>query len=34
VKEPFTMKDGLYDVPQRPGLGVTLDLDFIRRFVG
>jgi glucarate dehydratase len=25
VKEPFQMKDGFYDIPQAPGLGITLD---------
>ena len=24
VKEPFPMKDGFYDIPQKPGLGVEL----------
>jgi L-alanine-DL-glutamate epimerase-like enolase superfamily enzyme len=25
VTEPFTMRDGYYHLPRRPGLGVTLD---------
>lgn len=32
VKEPFTMKDGLYDIPERPGLGVTLDEDAVDKY--
>ncbi len=32
VKEPFTMKDGLYDIPQKPGLGVTLDEDAVDKY--
>jgi L-alanine-DL-glutamate epimerase-like enolase superfamily enzyme len=32
VKEPFTMKDGLYDIPERPGLGVTLDDDAVDKY--
>jgi L-alanine-DL-glutamate epimerase-like enolase superfamily enzyme len=32
VKEPFTMKDGFYDIPQQPGLGVTLDEDAVERY--
>lgn len=32
VKEPFTMKDGYYDIPLRPGLGVTLDDDAVEKY--
>jgi D-galactarolactone cycloisomerase len=32
TKERFVMKDGYLEIPDRPGLGVSLDLDFIRRF--
>jgi D-galactarolactone cycloisomerase len=31
TKEGFEMKDGYLDIPQRPGLGITLDMDFVRR---
>lgn len=33
TRERFVMKDGYLQIPDRPGLGVALDLDFIRRFV-
>jgi galactonate dehydratase len=29
LKEPFVVKDGYIDVPQRPGLGVELDEEFL-----
>ncbi len=29
--EQFTMREGYLEIPDRPGLGVTLDLDFLRR---
>jgi D-galactarolactone cycloisomerase len=32
--EQFAMRDGHLPIPDRPGLGVTLDLDFVRRFAG
>ena len=32
VLEPFTMKDGFYQVPHGPGLGVTLDMDAIENY--
>ncbi|MBV6431746.1 MAG: hypothetical protein IANPNBLG_01879 [Bryobacteraceae bacterium] len=32
VKEAFVMKDGLYDIPQKPGLGVTLDDAAVDRY--
>ncbi|MDA9764837.1 MAG: mandelate racemase/muconate lactonizing enzyme family protein [Opitutales bacterium] len=31
MTEPFTMKDGLYKVPTKPGLGVTLDDEAIEK---
>ena len=31
TQERFDMKDGYLDIPQRPGLGITLDMDFVRR---
>jgi len=30
--EKFIMKDGYLDIPGRPGLGITLDLDFVRKY--
>ena len=32
VSEPFTMKDGFYAVPTKPGLGITLDEDAVDRY--
>ena len=32
MKEPFTVRDGYYDVPTKPGLGVSLDQDAIERY--
>jgi L-alanine-DL-glutamate epimerase-like enolase superfamily enzyme len=32
VKEPFVLKDGFYDIPQKPGLGVTLDDDAVEKY--
>ena len=32
VKEPFVMKDGFYDIPEKPGLGVTLDEDAVEKY--
>ncbi len=29
--EPFTMTDGYLTIPDRPGLGITLDMDFINQ---
>ena len=31
TQEKLAMKDGCLDIPDRPGLGVTLDLDFVKR---
>lgn len=33
TQERFEMKDGYLDIPQRPGLGITLDMDFVKRHV-
>jgi len=30
--EPFAMKDGFYEVPKKPGLGVSLDMDAIEKY--
>jgi len=30
--EPFTMKDGFYEVPTGPGLGVSLDMDAVDKY--
>ena len=32
VAEPFTMKDGFYKVPTKPGLGITLDETAVDRY--
>jgi D-galactarolactone cycloisomerase len=32
TQEQFVMKDGYVEIPDRPGLGVTLDLESIRQF--
>ena len=32
VKEPFTIKDGFYDIPDKPGLGVTLDDNAVDKY--
>jgi len=32
VVEPFVMKDGYVEVPQRPGLGVSLNPDIIKKY--
>jgi D-galactarolactone cycloisomerase len=29
--EKFIMKDGYLDIPGRPGLGITLDMDFVKK---
>ena len=31
TEERFEMSDGYLDIPQRPGLGVGLDMDFVRK---
>ena len=30
--EPFVMKDGFYEIPKKPGLGVSLDMDAIEKY--
>ncbi len=30
--EPFTMRDGFYEVPAKPGLGVALDMDAVEKY--
>ena len=32
TRERFAMREGHLEIPTRPGLGVSLDRDFIRRF--
>lgn len=32
MKEPFTVRNGLYAIPKKPGLGVTLDRDAMERY--
>jgi L-alanine-DL-glutamate epimerase-like enolase superfamily enzyme len=32
MKEPFTVRDGYYAIPSKPGLGVSLDEDAIDRY--
>ncbi|MBS1982903.1 MAG: mandelate racemase/muconate lactonizing enzyme family protein [Bdellovibrionales bacterium] len=32
MREPFTVRDGYYHLPGKPGLGVSLDLDAIERY--
>ena len=32
AREKFTLADGYLDIPDRPGIGVSLDLDFIRAY--
>ena len=31
VHEKFPVVDGQLDIPDRPGLGITVDEDFVRR---
>ena len=31
TKEKFIMKNGYLEIPQRPGLGVTLQMEFIKK---
>lgn len=33
TQEKFPMKGGYLDIPSQPGLGITLDMDFIRRHI-
>jgi len=32
VEERFTVEDGLLAIPDRPGLGITVRDDFVRRY--
>ena len=32
-KEKIVMKDGYVDIPESPGIGITLDMDFVNRYV-
>ena len=32
VAEPFEMREGFYEVPTKPGLGITLDEDAVDRY--
>jgi len=32
MKEPFAMKDGFFEIPDKPGLGVSLDEDAIEKY--
>jgi D-galactarolactone cycloisomerase len=32
TREQFVMQNGYLEIPDRPGLGVTLDMDFVRRY--
>jgi len=32
TQEKFIMRDGYIDIPQRPGLGITLDMDFVKKY--
>jgi L-alanine-DL-glutamate epimerase-like enolase superfamily enzyme len=31
AEESFTAVDGMIEIPDRPGLGVTINEDFVRR---
>ena len=32
VEEDFTVVDGYLEIPDRPGLGVTIDQDFVAKY--
>lgn len=32
VEEKFVVKDGMIEIPDRPGLGLTINEDFVRRY--
>jgi L-alanine-DL-glutamate epimerase-like enolase superfamily enzyme len=32
AQEPFEPVDGCIEIPERPGLGVGIDEDFVRRY--
>jgi L-alanine-DL-glutamate epimerase-like enolase superfamily enzyme len=31
--EKFDLHDGYLTIPDRPGIGVTLDMDFVQRYL-
>ncbi|MBP1779284.1 MAG: mandelate racemase, partial [candidate division NC10 bacterium] len=33
TREQFVVQDGYVEIPDRPGLGVTLDLESVRQFI-
>lgn len=32
MREPFTVREGFYEIPQKPGLGATLDDDAVEKY--
>ena len=32
VEEKFAVKDGMVEIPDRPGLGLTINADFVKRY--
>lgn len=32
IEEKFTVEDGMIEIPERPGLGLTINQDFVRRY--
>ena len=32
VDETFAVNDGLLDIPERPGLGITVNEAFVKRY--
>ena len=32
MREPFTVREGFYEIPQQPGLGATLDDDAVEKY--
>ena len=32
AREQFTVQDGMIEIPDRPGLGVTVDEGFVQRY--
>ena len=31
TQEQFSMRDGYLEIPRRPGLGVTLDMEYVKK---
>ena len=31
-EEKFAVKDGMVEIPDRPGLGLTINQDFVKRY--